>query len=201
MKPTKRRIRFGYLSTEQLDRLFRACTPRDRLLFRLIYLYGLRASEGGAIRIDAIDKRRGTLGIERVKGSVSREYPLLPQLVDDLAKWLKWREPKDSPWLFPQARTPNAPMPGREVRRAFKRAAQEARLPAELQHPHVLKHSIATHMIDRGVDIRTVQEWLGHTRIDNTLIYAEVSDRSAQLAINTAAQLGELGQGALVGAR
>lgn len=187
-KSARQTVREGHLTSEQVQAVLIAAPLRDRLLFRLLYLYGLRASEGGAIRMDAIDKRKGTIEIERLKGSKSRGYPVLPQVLDDLALWLKYR-PKDSPFLFPQARNKNAPLPAGEVWRAFKRAAQKAKLPLELQHPHVLKHSIATHMLDRGVDIRNVQAWLGHSSVANTAIYTEVTNTSEARAISAVSEL------------
>lgn len=186
----RKRIREGYATKEQLTALLEVSSVKERLLWKLLYFYGLRASEGGAIRMDAIDFRRSTIEIERLKGSTSRSYPLLAALKEDLTAWLKYR-PKSSPYLFPRARDVNQPLDKTSIWRMFTKTATKAKLPLNLRHPHVLKHSIATHMLEGGDDIRHVQDWLGHSRIDNTIIYAEVTGRLEQKGLAVVSQLAE----------
>lgn len=172
----RRRIREGYVSYAQFGALLDAAAPgEERLLIKLAYVYGLRASEVGAIPLKAIDEQRGTIEIARLKKSKSGVYPLRPVILVDFKRWL--RERPSSIYLFPHHLDPNSPLDKFSVYRLFRRIARAAGLPANLQHPHVLKHSIATHMLERGADLRYVQEWIGHADISNTVIYAEVTGR------------------------
>lgn len=113
-----------------------------------------------------------TIDIVRLKRSRSGVYPLLPEVAVVLRRWQTERP--ESPWLFPHHLDPTAPLDKWSVGRLFKRAAARAGLPSDLRHAHVLKHTIATHLLAQGWDVRRVQEWIGHADIRSTSIYAEV---------------------------
>ena len=181
----RRSIRAGYLTRAQLTAVIGACAPeRDRLLLRLMYSYGLRSTEAATMPLSDLDWQRGLVEIVRGKGSRSHTRTILRSLQADLKAWLAKHPGGD--WLFPSPRSTAKPMTKWNVHRIFKAAAKRAGLPPQLQHAHVLKHSIVTHMLEEGVDIRSVQDWVGHVSIDTTVIYAEVTGRMNEAATKVA---------------
>ena len=140
-----------YLSQEELKELLKNVTSkRDMALILLAYSYGLRASEVGLLRREDIDFERLKIRITRVKGSISSEYPLRPEVATALKKYLRTRK-DNSPILFPSRR--GLPINRRTLDYLFKKYAEKAGIPKEKRHFHVLKHSIATHLLDAGADI------------------------------------------------
>ena len=95
-----------------------------------------------------------------------------------LNAWLRERERRgiDSEYLFP-GRAAGLGISRTGVFELFKRYAERAGLPADKRHPHTLKHSLATHMLELGADVRDVQDLLGHAEIDSTLIYASITNK------------------------
>lgn len=184
----RRSIREGYLSQKQLTAVLAACKPgRDRLLLRLMYGYGLRSSEAATMPLTDIDWKRGLIEIVRGKGSHSHTRTILPALQADLRAWL--RVHPGGPHLFPSPRDAAKSFSKWNVHRIFKAAAAKTGLPMHLRHAHVLKHSIATHLLENGVDIRSVQEWVGHASIDTTVLYAEVTGRMSETCSGVADKL------------
>ncbi len=171
----KGRIRKGYVPLELLRKAINATESlEERSAIKVIYYCALRASELGLQPAAHFDPRRGTLDIRRLKGSNDHTYLLEPWVLDDLRSWNKAR-PQNSPYLFPHPDDAKAPLDRFNVFRYWSRAAKRAGLDMKnLGHPHVLKHSIATHMLERGDDILFVQDWIGHKNLENTQIYAEV---------------------------
>ena len=163
-----------YLTQDELKRLLGAITnKRDRAIFHLAYYHGLRASEIGTLRTEDIDLTRGRIRIVRLKHSQGGEYPMQPDEVKVLKAWL--RERKDgSDYLFPSSR--GLPISRRTLDYLMKVYAEKAGIPADKRHFHVLKHSIATHLLDAGADIRFVQDWIGHQNIQNTVVYAQITN-------------------------
>lgn len=147
--------------------------PQDRLLLRLAYGYGLRATEVATLTMADFDLERGLVEISRLKGSQSGTMPLLTELRADLAAWLEVRP--QSRFLFPAPADPTKSYSRWNVHRVFREAAARAGLDRQLQHPHVLKHSIATHLLENGANIRAAQKWLGLKSVEMIGIYAEVT--------------------------
>lgn len=172
-----RRARKGYVTVEQLKLALNGTVKLfDRAALKVTYYCALRASETGLQPVEAFDARRGTLDVVRLKGSLSHTYLLEPWVLVDLKSWLA-RRPKDSRYLFPHPLDPSAALDRFNMRHIWVRAAKRAGLAKELHHPHVLKHSVATHMLERGDDILFVQAWLGHKRLENTQVYAELTGK------------------------
>jgi type 1 fimbriae regulatory protein FimB len=167
-----------YLSQEKLKRpLKEIVTKRDKALILLAYSYGLRASEVGLLRREDIDFDRLKIRITRLKGSISSEYSLRPEVAKALKSYLRTRK-DNSPVLFPSRR--GLPINRRTLDYLMKKYGEKAKIPKEKRHFHVLKHSIATHLLDAGVDIMFVKDWLGHKNIQNTIVYSQLTSRTRE---------------------
>ena len=167
-----------FLTLDETKRLFSRITDkRDKALFLTAYRHGLRASEVGLLRVDDLDLKRLKIMLHRLKGSLSGEHTLQLDEARALKTWLKARG-TDSPVLFTSAR--NLPISRQMLDVLMKRYGDEAKIPRERCHFHVLKHSIATHLFDTDADLRFLQDWLGHANIQNTVIYAALVSHSRE---------------------
>lgn len=171
------RRQLSFLSKAQVEAFFGAIprdATRDHLLFELIYRHGLRRREAVLIRKDWI---RDRIWIHRLKHGASGEYPIHPRTRRLLWAWLAERGEDENPYLFTSRQSGVRPIAPSTIYALFRRYATAAGIPAELQHPHVLRHSIATHLLEAARDIVDVQDWLGHTEISSTQIYARVTNK------------------------
>lgn len=161
-----------YLNKTEVAALFDAAkgNDRDEAMLRLCYQYGLRAVELRMLERDDVDFDAKRIRVHRVKGSLPGEYTLESRISRLLKRMLKER--KDSnPALFVSNR--GQAIAKRTIQATYNKYAKAAEIPEDKRHIHVLKHSIATHLLDAGEDIMTVKDWLGHKNIQNTLIYAQ----------------------------
>ena len=162
-----------FLTPDELKRLIAATTnKRDRALFLIAYRLGLRASEVGLLQLPDLDLKRLTIHVHRLKGSLSGVYPLQPDEAKALKAYLRSRK-LESPVLFISNR--GDPISRITLHWLMKKYAQLANIPPDKAHFHALKHSIATHLLDVGSDLRFVQDWLGHANIQNTVIYTSLT--------------------------
>jgi site-specific recombinase XerD len=102
---------------------------------------------------------------------------LSPVLRERLRIYWRWRKPKD--WLFPSKQRPDHPMDSKSIRHLCANAGRRAGIQRHV-HPHVFRHSFATHLLDQGADLRTIQVLLGHADIRTTARYLRVSTRRIQ---------------------
>jgi site-specific recombinase XerD len=168
-----------FLTLDETKRLFSRITDkRDKAIFLVAYRHGLRASEVGLLRVDDLDLKRFKIMLHRLKGSLSGEHPMQADEARALKAWLKQRG-SESPVLFPSRR--GLPISRQMLDVLMKGYGEEAWIPAEKRHFHVLKHSIATHLLDAGADLRFLQDWLGHAQIQNTVIYASLVSHSREV--------------------
>jgi site-specific recombinase XerD len=174
--PYPRRIP-AVLSVEEVTLLLRAAVaPKYKAAFATAYGAGLRVSEVVALKVGDIDSERMLLRVERGKGGKDRHAMLSPQLLELLRAW--WRDGRrrslllPGGWLFP-GRNPVEPLSARQFCRAVHAAAQAAGITKRVS-PHTLRHSFATHLLERGADLRSVQLMLGHSDISTTQIYTHV---------------------------
>jgi site-specific recombinase XerD len=176
-KPRSRRGsgKLQFLTQDELKHLFAVITEkRDKALFLLAYRHGLRASEIGHLQRADVDLKQGRITIHRLKGSLSGIYPLQPDVIKLLRAYLRSRA-DSSPYLFISNR--GVPIDRRTLWCAMQTYGKKAGLPPEKRKFHSLKHSIATHLLDAGADLRFVQDWIGHASIKNTVIYAQLTSR------------------------
>jgi integrase len=161
-----------YLSIEQLEKLFRVIhAARDQAMFRIAYLFALRASEVGMLRFEQFREREMRLHVKRLKGSLGGEFRIPRRTGAFLRAWLKERGRAPGP-IF-RSRNHRA-ISRRQLDRLMKRYGAAAGLPAQLRHFHVRKHSRGTHLLAETRDVTLVQDQLGHANIQNTMKYARV---------------------------
>lgn len=161
------------LSGSEVERLFGALRSRKhRAIASVLYGAGLRISEACPLMAEDIDSDRGVIRVRHGKGGYEREAMLSPRLLEVLRSY--WRQERPPwPFLFPGSR-PGSMITGSTVRRALKIAAEGCGITKRVS-PHVLRHSFATHLMDTGVDSRTIQVLLGHRSLRSTQRYAQVS--------------------------
>jgi site-specific recombinase XerD len=166
------------LTPEEVVRLIEAAPGRKyRCAFSIAYGAGLRSSELVSLKVSDIDSTRMVLRIEDGKGGRDRLAKLSPQMLDELRAW--WKIDKPKVFLFPSRFKAADHISGRQYHRACREAAIRARIDRSV-HPHMLRHSFATHLLDQGVDIRVIQAMLGHKKLETTAIYAAVSPKLIQ---------------------
>jgi integrase/recombinase XerD len=179
------------LSPEEVVRLLDAALPgRERTLLDVAYSCGLRLKELLGLQVRDIDSARMVMHIRQGKGQKQRLVPLSPRLLEVLRGY--WRASRPATWLFPGAK-PLQPLTGGAVQRLCRRTAQRARLSKPIT-PHTLRHSFATHLLEAGVDLLSVQALLGHSHFNTTAKYLHVSMRRLQ-------QLPQLLEGLVMPAR
>ena len=161
------------LSRDEVRRLLACVTrPIHRLLLTTLYAAGLRLSEGLHLQVADIDSQRMVLHIRHGKGQKERLVSLSPTLLAELRAW--WRIRRPPLWLFP-GRGGDRPLHPSVVQRACQEAARRAGLTKHAT-PHTLRHSYATHLLEAGLDVRTLQKLLGHNQLATTAHYTHVTD-------------------------
>jgi len=159
------------LSQNETVRLIEAADKiRDRALIMVAYAAGLRVSEVVHLRVDDIDSERMIIHVRQGKGNKDRLVPLSPALLDVLRRW--WRTFKPATWLFP-GEDGERPLHPVTVRNIVRDAAKRAKIKKRVT-PHTLRHTYATHLLETGTDVRTVQALLGHARLSSTMHYNHV---------------------------
>jgi integrase/recombinase XerD len=167
------------LAPDEVERFLKAVSDLEfRTAFVTIYATGLRVSEAVALTIKDIDSARMVILIRSGKGRKDRYVMLSEQLLAILRAYWKCARPQH--FLFPGP-DPARPITVRSLQRACRLAAETAGLDKTVT-VHTLRHSFATHLLERGVDIRVIQDLLGHRHIDSTSRYARV-------AVNTIRQV------------
>lgn len=176
-------LRIRYLEKEEVYRLFRSITGRnyrDKALFDLIYRHGLRRIEATWLRKDWV--HNGRIWIQRAKNGISQEYNLHPASEKLLELYLAQRGEDNNPFLFTSRESGNEkPISRGLIYHLFKKYAAKAGIVPEKRFVHILRHSIAVHLLNAGWDISDVQDWLGHKDIRNTSIYGKISNKRREM--------------------
>ncbi len=170
------------LSQEEVARLIDAAqTPLHRIVLMTAYATGLRRAELACLQIRDIDSQRMVIHVRGGKGRKDRDVMLSPALLAALRQY--WRSLKNKPrqWLFPsrQAKKTGLPMSDKVFWHACEQTAQRAGIGKPV-HPHTLRHCFATHLLEAGTDLRTIQLLLGHNDLKATTVYLHLSQRHLQ---------------------
>lgn len=161
------------LSRDEVTRLFQAVAdPRYRLLLQTAYAAGLRVSEVVALQVTDIDSQRLLLHIRAAKGHKDRLVPLSALLLQQLRDY--WRRYRPPHWLFP-GQKPDAPLSIGQVQRICRQALRAAGITKKASM-HTLRHSYATHLLESGTDLATLQKLLGHNQLSTTLRYTHIQE-------------------------
>ena len=179
-----------YLTRDEIIAVVKAAKARSArawVMTLVSYKHGLRPSECCKLRLSDVNLREGVLTVKRAKGSIDGRHELLGHrgipLLDEyqaLKAWLRERGDDPSPSLFPTQK-------GKQIHRItwyreFAAIAEDAGIDSSRRHPHVLRHSLASHMAHKHADVLEIKQRLGHKSIQSTLIYTHVSDRQADAA-------------------
>ena len=173
------------LTTEEVARLIDgAKTLTHRTMLMVLYSTGMRNAELRHLQVRDIDSRRMLIHIQHGKGGRDRYVPLSATLLETLRVYYRWMRPKT--WLFPgtiQNWRADKPITPKVVWDACRAAASRAQLEKRVS-PHLLRHSYASHLVEAGADLRTVQLLLGHVKLEHTVIYLHLSQRHLQAVAN-----------------
>jgi integrase/recombinase XerD len=193
VKPKRVKSLPTVLSFEEVRRTL-SCVHmlRHRVCLTAIYSCGLRLTEGRTLQIPDIDSDRMFIHV-RGKGNKDRYVPL-PKRTLELLRQL-WKRHRHPHWLFPAPgrsgrgeATADKPTPVSSVQRAFKEALAKARIHKKAS-VHTLRHSYATHLLENGVDLRIIQQVLGHANPQTTMIYTQLTEPSLKPATKIINQL------------
>jgi integrase/recombinase XerD len=165
------------LAADEVVRLFAAArTGRDRILLQTTYACGLRVSEVVGLPVTAIDSARHVVVVRQGKGRKDRVVPLSDRLLAELRAY--WRQYRPRTWLFP-GYAPDRPLCVGSAQRLCQRLARRAGL-TKPTTMHTLRHSYATHLLEAGCDVVTIQHLLGHRDLKTTARYLHVSNQRLQ---------------------
>jgi integrase/recombinase XerD len=173
------------LSPEEVARLIdSASNLRHRAILMTLYSTGMRRSELCRLRPEDIDSQRMVIHIRQGKGGKDRDVPLSPKLVDQLRTHYR-SLPHKNGWLFPslQARRRDQPITSKVIWHACRDATRRAGITKPV-HPHTLRHSYATHLLEAGADLCTIQVLLGHAEVRDTALYVHLSKRHLTAVAN-----------------
>ena len=192
--PTLKRIRIprenrlpDVLSVDEVRRLIDAVrTPHNRAYFWTVYSLGLRLTEGLHLQVGDIDSARMMVHVRHGKGAKDRYVPLPSRTLKTLrAYWVTHRHPT---WLFPAtgrdhraAATADRPMERSSVQGALRRVVRDLKFRKAISI-HTMRHSYATHLLEAGVNLRLIQQYLGHSSLQTTMVYLHLTAASQEQA-------------------
>ena len=172
------------LSEDEVAKLIEsASNAYHRVILTTLYATGMRRTELSRLKVEDIDSQRMVVHVRQGKGGKDRDVTLSPRLLEILRDYWKWRKPQD--YLFPslQRKRRELPITDRAIYHAVRAAARRAGIKKKIT-PHVLRHSWATHLLERGTDLKTIQMLLGHVDLEATTIYLHLSQRHLQSMTN-----------------
>jgi site-specific recombinase XerD len=192
--PTLKRLRVpgeqrlpDVLSLDEVRRLIAAVrTPHNRTYFRTVYSLGLRLEEGLHLQVGDIDSSRMMVHVHHGKGAKDRYVPLPTATLAALREY--WATHRHPSWLFPAtgrdhrgAATADRPMERSTVQGAMRRVVAELKLRKAVSI-HTLRHSYATHLLEAGVNLRLIRQYLGHSSLRTTMVYLHLTTASQEQA-------------------
>jgi integrase/recombinase XerD len=196
-RPVRERKRLpAVLSRDEVIRLFQAVgNLKHRAVLLVIYAGGLRVSEAVQLKVSDVDGQRKSIFVRGGKGGKDRYTIVGDAALEALREY--WRIYRPTDWLFPGVR-PDAPLSTRTIQAAFREARRRAGIRKDAT-VHTLRHSFATHLLENGVDIRYIQELLGHEDVRTTQLYTHVGDPNVRRIRSPIDELGLKEQGGVYG--
>jgi integrase/recombinase XerD len=172
-RPKRRPTLPGILSAHEITRILdHTNNLKHWTILATFYATGLRCNELRHLKVSDLDSQRMVLHVRLGKGGVPRDIALSPILLDRLRVYFRWRRPTD--WLFPSKQHHDQPLDLASLRMLCRNAGKRAGIGRPV-YPHLFRHACATHMLDAGADLRTIQVLLGHNDIRSTARYLRVS--------------------------
>jgi len=173
------------LSKDEVAKMIDAATTLlHRTLLMTLYSTGMRRAEIIRLKVSDIDSQRMVIHIRQGKGSKDRDVPLSPKLLETLREYWRWKKPRT--YLFPghaQRGSTGEHLTSKAIYHAVKGAARRAGIQKNVG-PHTLRHSFATHLLESGADLRTIQLLLGHASLNHTTVYLHLSQRHLRACRN-----------------
>jgi site-specific recombinase XerD len=161
------------LSKAEVKRLLKALKhTRERVMFALVYDTGMRISELTNLLISDVDLDRGQIHIRQSKNKKDRYLPLSPHAVHGIKKYLSLDQPKD--YLYESTVRKGIPISQTRIRVLLKEAVEKAQINKSV-HVHTLRHTYATHQLEAGQNIVTLQALMGHATIGTTMMYLQMA--------------------------
>jgi len=171
--PKRRPTLPGMLSRSEMTRILdHTHNLKHWTILATFYATALRCDELRHLKVSDIDRERMAIHVRRGKGGIPRDIGLSPVLLERLNVYFAWRKPTD--WLFPSKQCPDRPLDDSGLRMVCRAAGKRAGIGRPV-FPHLFRHACATHMLDAGADLRTIQVLLGHSSIQTTARYLRVS--------------------------
>jgi site-specific recombinase XerD len=187
--PKVRRKLPNILSQEEVTRLIEASSSLfQRALLMVLYGTGMRRAEIARLKIADIDSQRMIIHVVDGKGHKDRDLPLSPALLETLRAYWRWLKPRI--YLFPSRmhRDSERPISDKAVWLACIQAAKRAGI-RKPTGPHLVRHSYATHLLEAGTDLRTIQLLLGHEDLETTARYLHLSKKHLHQVVNPLEEL------------
>jgi integrase/recombinase XerD len=178
------------LSPDEITRMIEAAPNlMHRTILMVLYATGIRRAEASLLKVSDIDSERMVIHVHQGKGSRDRDVPMTTKLLETLRDYWRWKKPKV--YLFPSTeghRGEERPISDKTVWYACKEAAARAGISKRIG-PHTLRHSFATHLMEAGTDLRTIQLLMGHAHLEHTTLYLHLSHRHLHAAANPLDQI------------
>lgn len=172
------------LSREELQGLMEGCTSlKQSCIIGLFYSSGMRLEELVRLRMQDIDSAHKRIKINQGKGDRQR-YTILPEkMLLKLRRYYLQEKVKPRVYLF-EGRTPGGAMHPRSVQESVRMAYEKAGMADKPNKVHSLRHSFATHLLDSGVDIHTIKQLLGHSKIETTMVYLHLQTSKRNMLVS-----------------
>jgi len=179
--PKRQRRLSTILDQQEVARLIDAASNlMHRTMLMMLYATGLRRAELCHLTVSDIDSKRMVIHVRQGKGGRDRDVLLTPKLLETLREYWRWMKPKT--YLFPgtvKGWRADVPITEKIVWQAVNQATKRAGITKHVS-PHTLRHCFATHLLEAGADLRTIQVLLGHAKLAHTTIYLHLSRRHLQ---------------------
>jgi integrase/recombinase XerD len=187
LRVPKRKTLPDVLTIDEVRRLIEAVrTPHNKAYLWTVYSLGLRLTEGLHLQIGDIDAKRMLVHVHRGKGAKDRYVPLPSKTLAVLRQY--WATHRNARWLFPatgrdrkKAATATEPMAKASVQGALRRVVLELGVRKAVSI-HTLRHSYATHLLEAGVSLRLIQQYLGHSSLQTTTVYLHLTSQGQEQA-------------------